>query len=78
MVACYKLPAMSGLLRTQSPRPELVVDQRNGKLVDPNGNFVGWDGHVIPGGWGTANNNVSTLSRGKMIYADPNEETRRL
>jgi hypothetical protein len=58
--------------RPLSPRPELLVDQMNVFLVDPDGNQVGRDGPVLADG-----SNLSTMSRGKTVFAIPQNETRR-
>jgi len=63
-----------------SPRPEFIVDPQGWVLRSPDGYFVGRDGPIVPG-FGVnidsfGNGNLSTLMRGKMIYAAPNAESR--
>lgn len=55
-------------------RPEILVDQLGTALVDPQGNFVGWDGPMLTGNLG----NLSTLLRGRSVVATKAQDTRRL
>ena len=51
----------------------MVVDQMGLSLVDPDGNYIGWDGPILPNG-----QNLSTMSKGRLVKAKRIEDTRLL
>lgn len=54
-------------------RPLLIVDPWGHVLADPGGLQVGWDGDVFPdGGTGLGSLQISTLNRGRLLYAERN------
>jgi len=54
-------------------RPELLTDHASHCVVDPDGNYIGWDGPILPDG-----TNLSTLRRPQQVTATRIVNTRRL
>jgi hypothetical protein len=54
-------------------RPELIVDQLGVALIDPQGNYIGWDGPVLTDGGA-----ISTQNRGRQVAASRTQDTRGL
>ena len=60
-------------------RPEIVCDQQGGKLIDADGNYIGWDGDIVVVNSATGESmNMSTQSQGRMVWATKSSDTRNL
>jgi hypothetical protein len=59
--------------RRITSRPELLCDQHGHCVVDPDGNYIGWDGPILPDG-----SNLSTRNPQRIVAATRTEDSRRL
>jgi hypothetical protein len=59
--------------RRSRSRPELIVDQMGVALIDPDGNYIGWDGPILLDG-----TNFSTQQAKRGLIATKTEDTRGL